>query len=34
MTKTPLLYISHIFDAINPIQTQMRGITQEQFEDS
>ncbi len=34
MTKTPLLYISHIFDAINSIQTQIRGITKEQFENS
>lgn len=34
MTKTPLLYISHIFDAINSIQTQLEGITKEQFEDS
>jgi len=34
MTKTPLLYISHIFDAINSIQNQMKGITREQFENS
>ena len=34
MTKTPLLYIIHIFDAIKSIQVQMEGITKEQFEDS
>jgi uncharacterized protein with HEPN domain len=34
MTKTPLLYITHIFNAINSIQTQTEGITKEQFEDS
>lgn len=34
MMKTPLLYITHIFDAIKSIQTQMEGITKEQFEDS
>lgn len=34
MTKTPLLYITHIFDAIKSIQNQMEGITKEQFKDS
>lgn len=34
MTKTPLLYITHIFDAIKSIQTQIEGITKEQFENS
>src|SRR5260221_8548028 len=34
MTKTPLLYITHIFDAINSVQTQMKGITKQQFEES
>lgn len=34
MMKTPLLYITHIFDAIKSIQTQMEGITKEQFEGS
>ncbi|MBA3723985.1 MAG: DUF86 domain-containing protein [Candidatus Levybacteria bacterium] len=34
MTKNPLLYITHIFNAINSIQTQTEGITKEQFEDS
>lgn len=34
MTKTPLLYIAHISDAIKSIQTQMKGITKEQFADS
>ena len=34
MTKTPLLYISHIFDAIKSIQAQMKGITKDQFENS
>ena len=34
MTKAPLLYITHILDAINSVQTQMNGITKEQFENS
>src|SRR5947208_3570819 len=34
MTKTPLLYISHIFDAITSMEAQMKGITRGQFEDS
>lgn len=34
MTKTPLLYITHIFEAVNAIQTQTKGITKEQFKDS
>lgn len=34
MTKTPLLYISHILDAIKSIQIQMDGITKEEFENS
>ncbi|MGI8419322.1 MAG: HepT-like ribonuclease domain-containing protein [Candidatus Levyibacteriota bacterium] len=34
MIKNPLLYITHIFDAVKSIQTQMEGITKEQFEDS
>ena len=34
MTKTPLLYISHIFDAIKSNQVQIEGVTKEQFEDS
>jgi uncharacterized protein with HEPN domain len=34
MTKTPLLYLSHILAAINSIQTQMQGITKEEFENS
>jgi uncharacterized protein with HEPN domain len=34
MTKTPILYLSHIFDATNSIQTQIKEITKEQFENS
>lgn len=34
MTKTPLLYITHIFDAINSIQTQLKGITKDEFDNS
>ncbi len=34
MTKTPLLYITHIFDAISSIQTEMKEITREQFNNS
>lgn len=34
MTKTLLLYLTHILDATNSIQTQMKGITKEQFENS
>src|SRR5690349_19211715 len=34
MTKTPLLYISHISDAINSIENQMEGVTKEDFENS
>ena len=34
MIKSPLLYITHILDAIESIETQMQGITKEQFENS
>jgi len=34
MTKTPLLYITHIFDAVKSIQTEMEGVTREAFDDS
>ncbi len=34
MTNRPLLYITHIFDAITSIETQMRRVTREQFDDS
>jgi uncharacterized protein with HEPN domain len=34
MRKTPLLYITHIFEAIKSIQVQTEEITKEQFENS
>ena len=34
MTKAPLLYLTHIFDAATAIETQMQGVTREQFDDS
>src|SRR5882757_3026498 len=34
MIKTPLLYITHIFDACISIQSQLKGITKEEFDDS
>jgi uncharacterized protein with HEPN domain len=34
MTKSPLLYIKHISDAIDAIQAQTQDVTKEQFENS
>jgi uncharacterized protein with HEPN domain len=34
MTKTPLLYLTHIFEATKSIQAQIKEITKEQFENS
>ena len=34
MTKAPLLYLTHIFDAITVIETQMQGVAREQFDNS
>ncbi len=34
MTKNPILYITHISEAITSIQTQIEGITKEKFKDS
>lgn len=34
MTKTPLLYLTHILEATKSIQAQMEGITKDQFEAS
>jgi len=34
MIKSPLLYITHISDAVHSIQAQMEGVTQKQFDDS
>ena len=34
MTKTPLLYLTHILDATKSIQAQIKDITKEQFENS
>ncbi|SRR5258708_7425011 len=34
MTKTPLLYLTHILEATKSIQAQIKEITKEQFENS
>jgi uncharacterized protein with HEPN domain len=34
MTKNPILYLTHIFDAITSIDTQLNGATREQFNQS